>query len=70
MTTSLRIILAAMGVAALAPPVMAQSLITRPYVEQYVAPPADYVIPDVPKALSHTRHSHETDVRRRGHDPH
>ncbi len=66
MSTSLKVILAAAAVAFLASPVMAQSLITRPYVESsadntYVAPPADN-ISNAHKSLSHApanRSAHE-----------
>jgi hypothetical protein len=64
MTTSLKVILAVMGIAALASPVMAQSEITRPYVEQ----PTDD-ISSAHKAVSHTHHPREPAGRRGGHNP-
>ena len=57
-------ILAAMGIAVLASPVMAQSLITRPYVEE----PADNMS-NVPKFFSPTHRAHKAVGHRGGQNP-
>ena len=64
MTTSLKVILAAVSIAVLASPVMAQSEITRPYVEL----PTDN-ISNAQKAISHAHHPHEPAGHRSGHNP-
>jgi hypothetical protein len=69
MKSILKVILAGMSIAVLASPVTAQSLITRPFVEQYVEPPTDYVIHDPHRSVAHAHRPHEPVGHRGGHNP-
>jgi hypothetical protein len=64
MTTTLRVILAAMGIAGMASPVMAQSPLTRPYVEEQ----ADYIA-NAPRFVSPTHRAHKPVGHQGGHNP-